>query len=100
MRTASPRGCARGAAGGVLLVLSVVDLEVASEEGYSVWPPAAVLVTGLAALLWPAHRRPATTVTVAVRHDACRLDVTVTDDGRGGTRLPAEATAADSAWWA
>ncbi|MFM9706285.1 MULTISPECIES: sensor histidine kinase [Streptomyces] len=59
MRTASPRGCARGAAVGVLLVLSVVDLEVASEEGYSVWPPAAVLVTGLAAVLWPPHRRPA-----------------------------------------
>ncbi|WP_435840463.1 ATP-binding protein [Streptomyces bobili] len=36
-------------------------------------------------------RHAADATTVAVRHGAGRLDVTVTDDGRGGTRLPAEA---------
>ncbi|WP_327184155.1 sensor histidine kinase [Streptomyces sp. NBC_01334] len=59
MRSAWLRGCARGAAVGALLAASAVDLMVASEEGYDVWRPAVVLTVGLAAVLWPAARRPA-----------------------------------------
>lgn len=43
---------------GALLAVSVVDLQVATDVRYSVWRAAAVLVVGLAAVLWPAARRP------------------------------------------
>ncbi|MEU1513930.1 histidine kinase [Streptomyces sp. NPDC005811] len=37
------------------------------------------------------HAADATRVTIGLRHVAQRLEVTVTDDGRGGTQLPAAA---------
>ncbi|WP_461059264.1 sensor histidine kinase [Streptomyces pseudoechinosporeus] len=37
------------------------------------------------------HASDATEITVSVRHDGDRLEVRVTDDGRGGTQLPAAA---------
>lgn len=37
------------------------------------------------------HAGDATQVTVRLRHDGRRLDVSVTDDGRGGSQLPAAA---------
>jgi signal transduction histidine kinase len=43
---------------GVLLVACVADLLDAGSESLSVWPFAAVLCLGMAALLWPADRRP------------------------------------------
>lgn len=43
---------------GALLAVSTVDLQAASNAGLSVWRPAVVLVVGLAAVLWPATRRP------------------------------------------
>ncbi len=58
MRTASARGCARGTGVGALLAASVLDLQITLDVGYDVWPPAAVLAVGLAAVLWPAARRP------------------------------------------
>src|SRR6059036_3595244 len=53
------RGVARGAAVGALLALAAVDLLLANDVGYPVWRPAVVLAIGLAAVLWPAARRPA-----------------------------------------
>ncbi|WP_133910908.1 sensor histidine kinase [Streptomyces sp. NBC_00582] len=37
------------------------------------------------------HAADATTITVRLRHSAGHLEVTIRDDGRGGTQLPAEA---------
>jgi signal transduction histidine kinase len=58
MRSASARGCARGLGVGALLAASVLDLQIALDVGYDAWRPAAVLAVGLAAVLWPAARRP------------------------------------------
>ncbi|MFC5212737.1 sensor histidine kinase [Streptomyces coerulescens] len=65
MKSASPRGCARGLAVGVLLAACVVDVFYAGSDGTSVLPTAspvlpasAVLLVGLAAVLWPRRRRP------------------------------------------
>lgn len=61
-----PRGCARGFAVGVLIAACVVDVLYAGSDGTSVlptaspvWPTLAVLLVGLAAVLWPQGRRPA-----------------------------------------
>lgn len=66
MKSVSPRGCARGFFVGVLLVACVYDVLIAGSDGTSVLPTAgpvlpvlAVLLVGLAAVLWPAGRRPA-----------------------------------------
>ncbi|MFJ8630118.1 sensor histidine kinase [Streptomyces sp. NPDC093568] len=65
MKSASPRGCARSFAVGLLLVACVVDVLFAGVDGTSivptappVWPTLVVLFVGLAAVLWPAGRRP------------------------------------------
>ncbi|MGW7204238.1 sensor histidine kinase [Streptomyces sp. NPDC054837] len=58
MKSASPRGCARGAVVGALLALCFVDVLGTAEAGYGVGRPVAVLTVGLTALLWPAARRP------------------------------------------
>lgn len=65
MKSVSPRGCARGFAVGVLLAACVVDVLMAGADGTSVlptaapvWPALVVLLVGLAAVLWPAERRP------------------------------------------
>jgi signal transduction histidine kinase len=65
MKSVSARGCARGLAVGVLLAASVVDVLFAGADGTSVlplaapvWPTLAVVLVGLAAVLWPAGRRP------------------------------------------
>ncbi|MFE1835646.1 sensor histidine kinase [Streptomyces sviceus] len=65
MKSVSPRGCARGFAVGVLLAACVADVLVSGSDGTSVlpmagpvWPTLAVLLVGLAAVLWPAGRRP------------------------------------------
>ncbi|GKQ39405.1 sensor histidine kinase [Streptomyces sp. A012304] len=64
MKTASARGCARGLAVGALLAACVVDV-LYSADGTSVlplaglvWPTLAVVLVGLAAVLWPVGRRP------------------------------------------
>jgi signal transduction histidine kinase len=53
------RSVARGAAVGALLALSAVDLLLAGGADHPLWRPATVLAIGLAAVLWPATRRPA-----------------------------------------
>ncbi|QOV33999.1 sensor histidine kinase [Streptomyces ferrugineus] len=65
MKSFSSRGCAGGFAVGLLLAACVVDVLYAGADGTSVlpmagpvWPTLAVLLVGLAALLWPAGRRP------------------------------------------
>ncbi|MGQ4390457.1 sensor histidine kinase [Streptomyces sp. SAS_270] len=65
MRSVSVRGCAHGLAVGVLLAASVVDVVLYASDGTSVLPMAspswqilAVVLVGLAAVLWPAGRRP------------------------------------------
>jgi signal transduction histidine kinase len=65
MKSVSARGCAHGFAVGVLLAASVVDVLIAGSDGTSVlptagpvWPTLAVVLVGLAAVLWPAGRRP------------------------------------------
>ncbi|GAA3537044.1 hypothetical protein GCM10022295_18970 [Streptomyces osmaniensis] len=65
MKSASPRGCARGLAVGVLLAACVVDVLYAGSDGTSVlptasplWPTLVVLLVGLAAVLRPKGRRP------------------------------------------
>ncbi|MFF8972822.1 sensor histidine kinase [Streptomyces sp. NPDC014995] len=65
MKSVSARGCARGFAVGLLLAASVVDVLYAGADGTSVlpladpvWPTLAVVLVGLAAVLWPAGRRP------------------------------------------
>ncbi|MGP4007522.1 sensor histidine kinase [Streptomyces sp. 4N124] len=64
MNSVSAQGCVRGLAVGVLLAAGVVDVLFAS-DGASVlptagpvWPTLAVVLIGLAAVLWPAGRRP------------------------------------------
>jgi signal transduction histidine kinase len=59
MNSAFVWACVRGTAVSALFAGSVVDLLVANEMDYSVWCPTAVLAVGLAAVLWPAARRPA-----------------------------------------
>ncbi|MER5220491.1 sensor histidine kinase [Streptomyces flaveus] len=58
MRSPSARGCLRGFAVGVLLAASGLDLLYAAIFGPSLLPEAVLLVVGLAAVLWPAGRRP------------------------------------------
>ncbi|MFM9445571.1 sensor histidine kinase [Streptomyces acidiscabies] len=65
MKSVSPRELLRGFAVGLLLSACVVDVLGAGSDGTSVLPTAlpvlptsAVLLTGLAAVLWPATRRP------------------------------------------
>lgn len=58
MKSASPRGCLRGAVVGALLALCLVDVLTAYDAGYSAWRPATVIAVGLTALLWPAARQP------------------------------------------
>ncbi|MEW2395488.1 histidine kinase [Streptomyces sp. NPDC046862] len=66
MKSVSARGCARGLAVGVLLAASVADVVLyAGSDGSSVlpmasplWQTLAVVLVGLAAVLWPAKRRP------------------------------------------
>ncbi|MGC9541257.1 sensor histidine kinase [Streptomyces sp. UG1] len=66
MRSFSPRGCVGGFAVGLLLAACVVDVLYAGADGTSVlpmgrpsvWPTLTVLLVGLAAVLWPAGRRP------------------------------------------
>ncbi|MFJ8539701.1 sensor histidine kinase [Streptomyces sp. NPDC093591] len=67
MKSVSARGCVHGLAVGVLLVACVVDvvLYAGSYDGTSVvpaaspvWQTLAVVLVGLAAVLWPAGRRP------------------------------------------
>jgi signal transduction histidine kinase len=67
MKSISARGCARGLAVGVLLAGCVVDVLFAGAgagtsilpTGAAIWPVSAVLLTGMAGVLWPAGRRPA-----------------------------------------
>ncbi|MFG2373143.1 sensor histidine kinase [Streptomyces sp. NPDC048504] len=59
MISISGRGCARGFGVGFLLVASVADVLETGAAGRSVSPILVVLLAGLAALLWPAARRPA-----------------------------------------
>ncbi|MFG2028775.1 sensor histidine kinase [Streptomyces sp. NPDC048825] len=59
MKSVSAQGCARGFGFGALLGLCVLDFAAVSSEGHDVWPTAAVIAVGLAALLWPADLRPA-----------------------------------------
>ncbi|MFC9126420.1 sensor histidine kinase [Streptomyces sp. NPDC057099] len=58
MRSTSPRGCVRGFGVGFLVAAAVYDLLIASGFGQAPWPSAAVLLAGLAAVLWPDGRRP------------------------------------------
>jgi signal transduction histidine kinase len=65
MKTVPAPGCARGLAVGLLLAAAVVDVLFAGSDGTSVLPTAgpvwqtlAVVLVGLAAVLWPAERRP------------------------------------------
>ncbi|MFD3835821.1 sensor histidine kinase [Streptomyces sp. NPDC058642] len=58
MKSASPRGCARGAVVGALLALCFVDVMGTLDAGYGIGRPVAVLTVGLTALLWPVARRP------------------------------------------
>ncbi|WP_210569728.1 sensor histidine kinase [Streptomyces sp. GESEQ-4] len=65
MNSVSAQGCVRGLAVGVLVAACVVDVLFAGSDGTSilptagpVWPTLAVVLVGLAAVLWPAGRRP------------------------------------------
>ncbi|WP_328500230.1 histidine kinase [Streptomyces sp. NBC_00457] len=65
MNSVSAQGCARGLAVGVLVAACVVDVLFAGSDGTSVlptagpvWPTLAMVLVGLAAVLWPAGRRP------------------------------------------
>ncbi len=65
MNSVSARGCLRVLAVGLLLAACVLDILYSGADGSSVlptgaavWPVTAVLFVGLAALLWPAARRP------------------------------------------
>jgi signal transduction histidine kinase len=58
MTSASARGCSRGLAVGALLAASVLDLQIALGVDHAVRAPVLVLAVGLAAVLWPAARRP------------------------------------------
>ena len=60
---AAPRArrqsCLRAAGITVLVLLSFTDLVITANDGGVLWPLFVVLPLGLAALLWPAARRPA-----------------------------------------
>ncbi|MGX1562706.1 sensor histidine kinase [Streptomyces sp. NPDC055506] len=58
MRSTSSRGCARGFGVGFLVAAAVYDLLIAGSFGQGPWLPAAVLLAGFAAVLWPLERRP------------------------------------------
>ncbi|MFI1707769.1 sensor histidine kinase [Streptomyces griseoruber] len=58
MKSATGRGCARGLAVGALLGLVVYDLSFTASTGRATWLATVVLLTGLAAVLWPVARRP------------------------------------------
>jgi signal transduction histidine kinase len=65
MKSIPAGGCFRGLAVGTLLAACAVDILYAGADGTgalprgtAVWPVAAVLLTGLAAVLWPTGRRP------------------------------------------
>ncbi|MFJ4974412.1 sensor histidine kinase [Streptomyces coeruleorubidus] len=58
MRSTSPRGCVRGFGVGLLLAASVFDLLIENGLHRALWPTVAVLLVGLAAVLWPVDRRP------------------------------------------
>ncbi|MEU4465992.1 histidine kinase [Streptomyces sp. NPDC024017] len=66
MRTVSARGCARGFAVGLLLAAAAVDVVLYTGSGGTsvlptagpVWQTLAVVLVGLAGVLWPAGRRP------------------------------------------
>ncbi|WP_327312732.1 hypothetical protein [Streptomyces sp. NBC_01235] len=58
MKSVSPQGCARGFAVGALLAACVANAVFAGASGANVWPTLASLLVGLAAVLWPAGRRP------------------------------------------
>jgi signal transduction histidine kinase len=58
MKSASARGCSRGLVVGALLAASLLDLQLALATDHSVWPVTLVVAVGLAAVLWPAARRP------------------------------------------
>ncbi|MCF1599125.1 sensor histidine kinase [Streptomyces muensis] len=66
MRSVSARGCARAFAVGLLLAAGVVDVVLYTSDGAAsvlptaspVWQTLALVLVGLAAVLWPAGRRP------------------------------------------
>ncbi|WP_329262293.1 histidine kinase [Streptomyces sp. NBC_01478] len=58
MKSVTGRGCARGLAVGALLGFAVYDLSFTTATGDATWPAVVVLLTGLAAVLWPVARRP------------------------------------------
>ncbi|MEU1577241.1 sensor histidine kinase [Streptomyces collinus] len=66
MSSASPQGCVRGFGVGVLIAASLLDLAYATSMGSHTVTVALPLAAGLAALLWPARRRPRW-LTVPVR---------------------------------
>ncbi|MER5214363.1 sensor histidine kinase [Streptomyces sp. NPDC002838] len=88
MRSVSPRGCARGFGVGALLAVSLLNFASVDSEGYDIRPSTAVLAVGLAALLWPAGRRPAwltpqvRTTVPAVVSLACTVGITLTGELR------------------
>ncbi|MFF4501219.1 sensor histidine kinase [Streptomyces sp. NPDC001401] len=59
MTSISGRGCAHGFGVGFLLAASVADVLIMGAAGDRVGPTAVLLLVGLAAVLWPARRRPA-----------------------------------------
>ncbi|QNP68678.1 sensor histidine kinase [Streptomyces roseirectus] len=65
MKSVSSRGLARGFADGLLVSACAVDVLLVGFDGEgdlpvapAVWPALAVVLTGLAAVLWPSGRRP------------------------------------------
>ncbi|MEV8544125.1 histidine kinase [Streptomyces sp. NPDC051572] len=58
MKSVTGRGCARGLAVGVLLGFVAYDLSFTASTGHATWPAVVILLTGLAAILWPVARRP------------------------------------------
>ncbi|WP_425247350.1 sensor histidine kinase [Streptomyces sp. NEAU-NA10] len=58
MTSYSGRGCARGLAVGALLASAALDVLIVGSGGFTVGPPLLVPAVGLAAVLWPAGRRP------------------------------------------
>ncbi|MEU6375321.1 sensor histidine kinase [Streptomyces sp. NPDC046909] len=59
MTSISGRGCAHGFGVGFLVAAAVADIPIMGAAGDSIGTTAVVLVVGLAAVLWPARRRPA-----------------------------------------
>jgi signal transduction histidine kinase len=58
MKSVSARGCVWAAGIGALVAAAVVDLLASGTDRGVGWPQAVVLLLGMAAVLWPAHRRP------------------------------------------